>query len=234
MPNFRGTRFTNAHETLIWASAQRGQPLHLQLSRDEGAERRTADALGLGAADLRRRRAGEGPTASRRIRRRSPRPCSTGCCSPAPTRATSCSIPSSAPARPARWRGGWGAHGSGSSARAATSRSREARIDSTLELDESAMKVMASRATQPKVPFGALVESGMIAPGTCSPTRSGAGARGCSPTPRSSMRGGRARSTRSAPRCRARRPATAGPSGMSSGTGRWCRSIRCGRPICEA
>ena len=27
------------------------------------------------------------------------------------------------------------------------------------------MKVMASRATQPKVPFGALVESGMIEPG---------------------------------------------------------------------
>ena len=40
------------------------------------------------------------------------------------------------------------------------------RIDSTLELDESAMKVMASRATQPKVPFGTLVESGMIVPGS--------------------------------------------------------------------
>ena len=26
MPNFRGVRFTNAHETLIWAQAQRGQP----------------------------------------------------------------------------------------------------------------------------------------------------------------------------------------------------------------
>ena len=58
MPNFRGTRFTNAHETLIWASPQRGQPLHLQLSRDEGAERRAADALGLGAADLRRAASG--------------------------------------------------------------------------------------------------------------------------------------------------------------------------------
>ncbi|HST35657.1 MAG TPA: site-specific DNA-methyltransferase, partial [Allosphingosinicella sp.] len=40
-----------------------------------------------------------------------------------------------------------------------------ARIASTLALDESAMKVMASRATQPKVPFGTLVESGRIAPG---------------------------------------------------------------------
>ena len=41
-----------------------------------------------------------------------------------------------------------------------------ARIDSTLELDESAMKVMPSRAALPKVPFGALVETGLIAPGT--------------------------------------------------------------------
>jgi len=41
-----------------------------------------------------------------------------------------------------------------------------ARIDSTLELDESAMKVMASRGEQPKVPFGTLVSSGLIAPGT--------------------------------------------------------------------
>jgi modification methylase len=41
-----------------------------------------------------------------------------------------------------------------------------ARIDSTLELDESAMKVMASRGDQVKVPFGTLVESGAVVPGT--------------------------------------------------------------------
>ena len=40
------------------------------------------------------------------------------------------------------------------------------RIASTLELDESAMKTMASKRTAPKVPFGTLVEIGMIAPGT--------------------------------------------------------------------
>ncbi|HEX8580494.1 MAG TPA: site-specific DNA-methyltransferase, partial [Allosphingosinicella sp.] len=40
------------------------------------------------------------------------------------------------------------------------------RIDSTLELDESAMKTMASKRTAPKVPFGSLVETGWIAPGT--------------------------------------------------------------------
>jgi modification methylase len=40
------------------------------------------------------------------------------------------------------------------------------RIDSTLELDESAMKTMASKRSQPKVPFGAIVETGMLKPGT--------------------------------------------------------------------
>jgi hypothetical protein len=60
MPNFRGTRFTNAHETLIWCAKDEKGALHLQLSRDEGAQRRPADALRLGASDLRRRRAGEG------------------------------------------------------------------------------------------------------------------------------------------------------------------------------
>ena len=40
------------------------------------------------------------------------------------------------------------------------------RIDSTLPLDESAMRTMASKRTQPRVPFGLLVETGLIAPGT--------------------------------------------------------------------
>ena len=40
------------------------------------------------------------------------------------------------------------------------------RIDSTLELDESAMRTMVSKRSQPKVPFGAIVETGMLKPGT--------------------------------------------------------------------
>ena len=52
MPNFKGTRFTNAHETLIWASkSPRRAALHLQLRRHEDGQRRAADALGL---DVRR------------------------------------------------------------------------------------------------------------------------------------------------------------------------------------
>ena len=33
MPNFRGRRFTNAHETLLWCARSREIALHLQLRR---------------------------------------------------------------------------------------------------------------------------------------------------------------------------------------------------------
>lgn len=39
------------------------------------------------------------------------------------------------------------------------------RIAEALPLDESALTMMKSNASQPKVPFGALIETGMIAPG---------------------------------------------------------------------
>jgi modification methylase len=39
------------------------------------------------------------------------------------------------------------------------------RIASALPLDESAMTVMPSRKTQKRIPFGALIETGLIAPG---------------------------------------------------------------------
>ena len=92
------------------------------------------------------------------------------------------------------------------------------RIASTLPLDESAMTDDGSRsATQPKVPFGALVESGMIAPGAMLTDakrrwsarvlrrRLGRAWRAAGLDPQDRRR-----------RRRARRRATAGPSGMSS------------------
>ena len=62
MPNFRGRRFTNAHETLIWAAREPdAQGLHVQLRGAEGRQRGCADALRLDASALHRRRAAEGP-----------------------------------------------------------------------------------------------------------------------------------------------------------------------------
>src|SRR3954449_4558974 len=39
------------------------------------------------------------------------------------------------------------------------------RIASTLPLDESAMKTMTSKRTAPRVPFGALIETGLVPAG---------------------------------------------------------------------
>ena len=52
MPNFKGTRFTNAHETLIWAAKSQRSRYTFNYTGDEEPQRRAADALGLGTADL--------------------------------------------------------------------------------------------------------------------------------------------------------------------------------------
>jgi modification methylase len=41
----------------------------------------------------------------------------------------------------------------------------KARIAAALPLDESAMRTMVNKRTQPRVPFGALIETGLIQPG---------------------------------------------------------------------
>ena len=56
MPNFRGKRFTNAHETLIWASRGEGSKYTFNYEASEGAERGHPDAFGLGDPDLYRAR----------------------------------------------------------------------------------------------------------------------------------------------------------------------------------
>ena len=50
MPNFRGVRFTNAHETLLWAQKEARRAVHLQPPCHESLERRPADALRLAPA----------------------------------------------------------------------------------------------------------------------------------------------------------------------------------------
>ena len=51
MPNFRGRRFTNAHETMIWAARDQGaQGLYVQLRSPQGRQRGRAGALRLDAS----------------------------------------------------------------------------------------------------------------------------------------------------------------------------------------
>jgi modification methylase len=164
MPNFRGTRFTNAHETLIWASksedsrytfnyrAMKALNEELQMRSDwvlpicSGGERVKTDGI--------KAHPTQKPEALLyRI-------------------LLACTNKGDIVLDPF--------FGTGTTGAVARRLGRQwigierekkyvkvarERIASTLALDESAMRTMASKRTQPKVPFGALVETGMIEPG---------------------------------------------------------------------
>ncbi|MGZ8336251.1 MAG: DNA methyltransferase [Allosphingosinicella sp.] len=165
MPNFRGTRFTNAHETLIWASrsedsrytfnyrAMKALNDDLQMRSDwtlpicAGAERVKTDGAKAHPTQ-------KPESLLYRV-------------------LLACTRPGDVVLDPFFGTGTTGAVARrlgrewiGIERETRYIRVARERIDSTLALDESAMRTMASRATQPKVPFGALVESGLIAPGT--------------------------------------------------------------------
>jgi modification methylase len=164
MPNFRGTRFTNAHETLIWAS--RGEDSRYTFNYR--AMKALNDELQMRSDWLLPICAG-----GERVK--------AGGVKAHPTQKPeallyrvmlACTNPGDIVLDPF-----FGTGTTGAVARRLGRRwigiEREARyveiarerIESTLALDESAMRTMASRRMQPKVPFGALVESGMIEPG---------------------------------------------------------------------
>ncbi len=164
MPNFRGTRFTNAHETLIWASKSEDSRYTFNY--------RTMKALN---DDLQMRSDWVLPICSGGERMK------TGGVKSHPTQKPeallyrillACTNKGDVVLDPF-----FGTGTTGAVARRLGRRwigiereekyvkvARE-RIASTLQLDESAMKTMASKRSQPKVPFGALIETGMIEPG---------------------------------------------------------------------
>jgi modification methylase len=164
MPNFRGTRFTNAHETLIWASksedsrytfnyrAMKALNDELQMRSDwvipicSGGERVKTDGV--------KAHPTQKPEALLyRV-------------------LLACTNPGDIVLDPFFGTGTTGAvarrlgrHWIGIEREQKYVKVAEERIASTLELDESAMRTMASKKGQPKVPFGALIETGMIEPG---------------------------------------------------------------------
>ncbi|HEX8217471.1 MAG TPA: site-specific DNA-methyltransferase [Allosphingosinicella sp.] len=165
MPNFRGTRFTNAHETLIWASrsedsrytfnyrAMKALNDELQMRSDwllpicSGGERVK------GAAGVKAHPTQKPESLLYRV-------------------LLACTNKGDVVLDPF--------FGTGTTGAVARRLGREwigierepryvrvarERIESTLPLDESAMKTMGSKRGAPKVPFGTLVETGAIAPG---------------------------------------------------------------------
>jgi modification methylase len=164
MPNFRGTRFTNAHETLIWAS--RGEDSRYTFNY------RAMKALN---DDLQMRSDWVLPICSGGERVK------TDGVKAHPTQKPeallyrvllACTNKGDVVLDPF-----FGTGTTGAVARRLGRRwigiEREARyvkvarerIASTLALDESAMRTMQSKKGQPRVPFGALVETGLIEPG---------------------------------------------------------------------
>nr|WP_294849427.1 site-specific DNA-methyltransferase [uncultured Sphingomonas sp.] len=165
MPNFRGTRFTNAHETLLWCSkdpkakytfnyrAMKALNDDLQMRSDwvlpicSGSERVKDDA-------------GEKAHPTQKPESLLYRIL------------LACTKPGDVVLDPFFGTGTTGAVARRLGRRwIGIERERNyvkvarARIDATLPLDESAMTVMADKRSQPRVAFGLLVESGMIPAG---------------------------------------------------------------------
>ena len=166
MPNFRGTRFTNAHETLIWAAksprsrytfnyqAMKALNDELQMRSDWsfpicGGAERLKDAGGAKVHPTQKPEA-----LLYRLLLATTRPGDV-VLDPFFGTGTTGAV---ARRLGRRW---IGIEREGRYVAAA----RE-RIAAALPLDESAMLVMPSRRAAPRVPFGALVEAGMIEPGT--------------------------------------------------------------------
>jgi modification methylase len=166
MPNFRGTRFTNAHETLIWCAkdekarytfnyrAMKALNDDLQMRSDWvlpicSGQERVKDEDGIKAHPTQKPEA-----LLYRI-------------------LLACTKPGDVVLDPF-----FGTGTTGAVARRLGRRwigiEREKsyvkvalqRIESTLPLDESAMQVVPDKRSAPRVAFGLLVESGMVAPGT--------------------------------------------------------------------
>jgi modification methylase len=165
MPNFRGTRFTNAHETLIWASRSEDS----RYTFNYRAMKQLNDELQMRSDWLL-------PICSGGERVKD------GGTKAHPTQKPesllyrvllACTDPGDVVLDPFFGTGTTGAVARrlgrrwiGIEREKRYVRVARERIAATLELDESAMKTMASRRAQPRVPFGALVETGMIHPGT--------------------------------------------------------------------
>src|SRR5215217_4896520 len=166
MPNFRGTRFTNAHETLIWCakdeSARYTFNYRAMKALNDDLQMRS-DWLVPICAGAERVKGDDGAKAH-------------------PTQKPeallyrillACTKPGDVVLDPFFGTGTTGAvarrlgrHWIGIEREPAYVKVALERIASTLPLDESAMQTVADKRDQPRVAFGVLVESGLVAAGT--------------------------------------------------------------------
>ena len=166
MPNFRGTRFTNAHETLIWCAKDEksGYTFNYRAMKalNDDLQMRSDWLLPICSGGERVKRA-DGAKAH-------------------PTQKPeallyrvllACTKPGDVVLDPFFGTGTTGAVARrlgrrwiGIEREATYVKVAQERINSTLPLDESAMQTVPDKREQPRVAFGVLVENGMVPPGT--------------------------------------------------------------------
>lgn len=164
MPNFRGTRFTNAHETLIWASRSEESRYTFNYramkALNDELQMRSDWVIPICAGQERIKDGGHKAHPTQKPEALLYRVL------------LACTNPGDVVLDPFFGTGTTGAvakrlgrHFIGVEREKRYVAVAEARIAAALPLDESAMKTMASKRNQPRVPFGALIEAGLIAPG---------------------------------------------------------------------
>jgi modification methylase len=165
MPNFKGTRFTNAHETLIWASRNEGSKYTFNYramkSLNDELQMRSDWTFPICGGQERLKRGGTKAHPTQKPEALLYRIL------------LACTKPGDVVLDPFFGTGTTGAvarrlgrHWIGIEREAAYVEVAEERIAAALPLDESAVTTMMSPKSQPRVAFGTLVETGMIAPGT--------------------------------------------------------------------
>ncbi|MBO9669433.1 MAG: site-specific DNA-methyltransferase [Sphingobium sp.] len=164
MPNFKGTRFTNAHETMIWASqgekAKYTFNYRAMKTLNDELQMRSDWVLPICAGPERIKKGGTKAHPTQKPEALLYRVL------------LSCTKPGDVVVDPFFGTGTTGAvakrlgrHWIGIEREDAYVEVARERIASALPLDESALAIMQSPKSQPRVAFGTLVETGMIAPG---------------------------------------------------------------------
>jgi modification methylase len=165
MPNFKGTRFTNAHETLIWASRDEGSKYTFNYramkSLNDELQMRSDWTFPICGGQERIKRGGTKAHPTQKPEALLYRIL------------LACTQPGDVVLDPFFGTGTTGAvarrlgrHWIGIERDATYVDVAQERIAAALPLDESAVTTMMSPKSQPKVAFGTLVETGYIAPGT--------------------------------------------------------------------
>ena len=170
MPNFRGKRLTNAHETLIWAakSDQSKYTFNYEAMKalNEGVQMRSDWMIplctGARAPEDRGRRQGA-PDAEAR-----------GAAAPGAGRLDPAGRRGARPVlrhrhHRARWRSGSGGASSASSARRSTAPPPRRASPRCARSTPTARAVTTPKRAEPRVAFGQLVERGLLAPGEVLP-----------------------------------------------------------------